>query len=182
MKLIYNSFLSSIITRKNAPYLLILLFILCSAATCQVGLNNTSIRAELNTFYIKDFALNAPSAPPTIGQEFSQRLQDKIRQESRLSYTETKPDVEIEGTITGFVISAVAPRPGETTQLSRLTISMRVDYIDNKDESFNWENANFSFAADFEADQNLVDIQDRLIEEIFDQIATEIFQKAFGSW
>ncbi len=155
--------------------------ITCLSATCNVSMKNTSIRPEISTYFIKTFTTTATSAPPTLGQQFSEELKDKIQRESRLTYADVNPDIEFEGTLQSFNISAVAPQNGEITQFSRLTIVVRVQYYDNQDEDENWEQ-NFSFFLDYDASQNLLDIQDDLVDEIFAQLLQDVFNKAFSSW
>jgi len=160
---------------------LLLIFWICTAATCSVKMVNSSIPPNISTFYIKPFGSNALNAPPDIGNTFSEQLKDQIRRQSRLNYTDTNPDIEFEGNIVGYGITSVAPTINETTQFSRLRITIKVDFFDNEDEENNWSQ-NFFFEQDYAADQNLVDVQDQLIEDIFDQLTTDVFNKAFGKW
>ena len=160
---------------------LILIFWICTAATCSVKMVNSSIPPDISTFYVKPFGSSALNAPSDIGNNFSEVLKDDIRKRSRLSYTDVNPDIDFEGNVQGYSITSVAPTPNETTQFSRLRISIKVDYFDNKDEENNWSQS-FYFEADYPADQNLVDVQDGLIETIFEQLTSDVFNKAFGKW
>ncbi len=157
------------------------LFIVCTAATCSVKLGDINIPATANTFYIGQFSNNADNSPPELGIDFAESFRDKIRRETRLVYAETNPDIEFEGAIQDFRVTAVAPQPGEITQFSRLTIRIKVDYFDAEDEELNW-NQTFSHEIEFPSDQNLLDVQEDLISQIFEQISQDIFQKAFGKW
>lgn len=160
---------------------LILIFWICTAATCSVKMVNASIPPNISTFYVKPFASNAFNAPPDIGNTFSEKLKDQIRRQSRLSYSDEGPDIEFEGNIQGYNITSVAPTVDETTQFSRLRITIKVDYFDNTDEENNWSQS-FFFEQDYDAEQNLVDVQDQLIDDIFEQLTTDVFNKAFGKW
>ncbi len=152
-----------------------------TAATCSVKMVNTSIPPNIKTFYVKPFGNNAYNAPPDIGNTFSEQLKDQIRRQSRLSFSDVNPDVEFEGNVQSYNITSVAPNPNESTQFSRLRITIKVDYIDNTDEENNWEQS-FSFEQDYDATVNLVDVQDQLIGDIFDQLTTDVFNKTFGKW
>ncbi len=154
---------------------------LLTSATCNVTMDTKSIRPDLNTFFVEAFNSSVPDAPATIGRDFSDSLNDKIRSETRLSFSDIDPDLEFEGSVVMFNVSAQAPQAGETTQLSRLTIGINVKLTDNKDEEQSWEQR-FTFFSDFDAATNLLDVQDALIEEIFEQLRNDIFDKAFGSW
>ena len=49
------------------------------------------------------------------------------------------------------------------------------------DEEDDWSQT-FSFFEDFDNDSNLEDVQDELIDNIFEQILQDIFTRAFTNW
>jgi len=140
-----------------------------------------SIPADVSTYYIPVFEIRTDNAPPTIGQQFSERLKDKVRNESRLQWNEEEPDIEFTGAITGFRVNPVAPQPGETVAINRLEINVSVNFINNKDEKKNWKQT-FSFFNDFPTNVNLLDVQTELVENIYEQLVEDIFNKAFTDW
>lgn len=148
-----------------------------------------SIPPTISTFYVDQFQNAAGNAPPDVGQRFSEELRDIIIQNSRLDYEESIPDIEFKGTITSFNVQSVAPErltdDDSVTEfgssLNRLNISISVEYINNQDDEDTWTQS-FSFFEDFESDVVLTDVQDDLIERIFDQITTDVFNKAFTNW
>jgi len=140
-----------------------------------------SIDPNTQTFYVELFDNTSRTIVPTLSQDFTQSLRDKIRNESRLNPSDTDPDIEFKGNITNYNVSSVAPQPGETTAFNRLEISVKVEFVNNKDEEKNWQQ-NFRFFNDFGSDENLLDIQDELIQNINDQLVEDIFNKAFTNW
>jgi hypothetical protein len=140
-----------------------------------------SISDEIETFYVSNFKVNAPLAPPTINQTFQEALKLKVLRESQLKFVDRDPDIIFDGSISGYDIRAVSPEPGERTALNRLEIRISVEYTDNSNVENNWKNQ-FSFFQDFPSTQNLLEVQDELIEEIFDQLLEDIFNKAFTNW
>ncbi len=144
----------------------------------------TSISPEVTTFYIGNFRNNAPNAPAEIGQIFSDRLREKVLKTSRLAYGETDPSIEFDGSVTSFSVTSVAPSSNNGqigSSLNRLTINVKVDYINTVDEEQSYTQS-FSFFQDFESSLSLFDVQDGLIEEIFVQITDDIFNKSFSNW
>ena len=141
----------------------------------------TSISPDVKTFYVAPFDNNAPDAPPTLPIEFSEALRAKILNESRLVLDEENPDVEFVGAITTWRVSSEAPKPGELVAFNRLTIGVRVEYINHRNEEENWK-SNFAYFADYDATQNLLDVQDQLIEAINEELVNQIFNKAFTNW
>lgn len=140
-----------------------------------------SIPADVNTFYVELFDNQAPSAVPTLPRDFTELLKDKIRRETRLQYNDTEPDVEFSGAVTGFRVSAEAPKAGEQIGFNKLTITMTVSFKNNKNEKANWKQQ-FSFEDFFGANQNLLDVQESLIENINKELAERIFNRAFTNW
>ena len=149
--------------------------------SCSLSFKSSFIEADLKTFYVDNFKSTALNAPATINQTFAEALKDKISRESSLKYTDLEPNLEFGGTIQSFVVTSVAPKPGETTSFNRLTIYVSVDYTNHLDTKDQWTKT-FSFFADFPSDQNLLPVQDDLIDIIFKQILEDIFNQAFNNW
>ena len=144
-----------------------------------------SIPEEANTFFVATFEENLRglyTPPPTLYQDFTDAIIDKVNRESKLSLTSTgNPDIEFKGSFTRYNVSYVAPRAGEEISFNRLEVSVSVEYIYRLDEKQNWKNT-FSFFQDFEADANLLDVEEELLENIIEQLIEDIFNKAFTNW
>ena len=159
---------------------LFLTLLLISQPACY-SFKGISIDPSIKTFYVTLFDNLSNEAPPTLGQDFTETFRDKIRNESRLNLKDTDPDIDFTGAISSFRVSAEAPEPGQTTSFNRLTITVSVEYVNNRDEDNKWKK-NFSYFANFPADQNLLDVQDQLITTINDQIVEDIFNFSFTDW
>jgi len=169
---------------NNKINLLIFSILLTISMICQpscYSFKGISIDPTINTFYVTIFDNLSNEAPPTLGQDFTEVLRDKIRNESRLRLKDTDPDIDFTGSISSFLVSSEAPEPGQTTSFNRLTITVKVDYVNNRNEDNKW-NRQFSFFANFDANQNLLDIQEELINSINDQIVEDIFNFSFTDW
>ena len=160
---------------------LLMAFLASSLLSSCYTFKGFSISPELTTFKIAQFDNTTYNSPPNINQTFTESLKRKISRESRLVLDETNPDIQFDGTITGYNVSSVSPEPGEFTALQRLSITVNIRYTNFSDEEDKWEQP-FSFFADFSPDQQLIDVQDELIIIIFDQILEDIFNKAFTNW
>ena len=142
-----------------------------------------SIDPNMNTFYVANFEEQAPNAIQLLGQTFAEALRDKVRNESRLLYNDTDPDIEFKGTITTYRVTSEAPEPGETTAFNRLTVGVRVEFINNQsdDDEDDWSST-FSFFQDFPSSQNILNIQQDLLDAIIEQVVEDIFNRAFTNW
>ncbi len=140
-----------------------------------------SIAPETNTFYIDNFKISVPNAPATINTIFRDGLNKKIRQETRLRYSDTDPDIEFSGAFTQYNVSYEAPKPGETSAFNRLTITVKVEFTNNKDEEKDWARS-FSFFFDYPSSQNLSDIEEEAISTIYKNLYDDVFNAAFNNW
>ncbi len=169
--------------QKFLPLILLLTFAL--VLTGCYSFRGISIPPEVKTFTVENFDNRANAVVPGLAQDFTQALKDKIRNESSLNETTRGQvaDMEFSGYISKYEVSSIAPRAGGETSLAQLKIYVKVaaDYRDRKFEEKEFDQT-FSFQIEYPADQNLLDIQDQLITDIFDQITDLVFNKAFTDW
>ncbi|MBL7772082.1 MAG: hypothetical protein JNM95_04385 [Chitinophagaceae bacterium] len=142
----------------------------------------TGAAIEGKTINIHLIENKAPLNVPTLSPTFTQKLRQRIISQSSLSQLNSETtDYVIEGYITNYDISVAAISGTETTSKNRLTIGVHIDFKNMKNEKANFSQ-NFSRFADFNADQNLQAIENNLINDISDQLADDIFNKAFVNW
>lgn len=109
-------------------------------------------------------------------------------QNTNLSVVAENGELQMEGIVTGYQVTQIAPRAsGDPTQIdaaasSRLTITVRVTYVNTLDETMSFKDKSFSFYRDFPNDLNLPDIEDGLIRQIFEQIILDIFNASIANW
>jgi len=144
-------------------------------------LNGVSISEETQTYYVEQFDVSAIEAPAEIGQQFSERLKQKINNNTRLAFSDVDPDIDFVGSIVGFSVTPESPNANNQADLNRLTIRVSVEYTDTKTEKNSYTNT-FSDFEVFDASQNLLDIQADLLDAIFERIAEDSFNKAFSNW
>lgn len=145
------------------------------------SLKGISIPPDVNTFYVEVFENQAPASVPTLPRDFTEGLKDKIRRESRLRFNDEEPDVEFSGAVTDFRVTAEAPKAGEQIGFNKLTIAVQVNFTNNKDEKANWKQQ-FTFYDFFDANANLLDVQETLIENIKKELIDQVYNRAFTNW
>jgi hypothetical protein len=167
---------------KKDLIILVTLFICCSLFQgCKYSFKGTSIDPDVETFYVEVFDIKVLNAPPTIGQDFSNELTEKIQRESRLNLSDTDPDISFEGVLTRFEVTEPSPEAGERVAFNRLNVNVKVDFLDKDEEDAIWSQQ-FSYFSDFSTSQNLLDVQEELLEDIYDQLVEDVFNKAFTNW
>ncbi len=137
-----------------------------------------SIDAETKTFSVTPFSLSSPAAPATIGTIFSEKLKDKIRTNTRLTYANNEAHLQFSGTVTEFTVISQTPQPGQQAAFNQLKITVAVEMTNLLKEKNSWKQS-FSFQTDFPGSASLLSVQDGLITTISNKIVEDIFNKAF---
>ncbi len=148
----------------------------------------TGVAITAETISIPNFYNDADGGPPDMAQIFTNKLTDYYQQNTNLLRVEENGELQLEGSVTGYRITPVAPTAaqsddfGDAAALSRLTITVSVSYVNTTDETFDFENQSFSFFEDFDSNQNITTIERELIDRIFDQIILDIFNATVANW
>ena len=133
------------------------------------------------TIRVGEFPIRAALVYAPLQQTFENNLQDYIQRNTRLQLTDSSSDLEIEGEITGYALSPQAVTEDAYASKTRLTITVRVKYTDNRKDTNNIDQS-FSAYRDFDATELLVDVQDQLCEEISKELVDLIFNATLGNW
>ncbi len=169
----------------NARFLpLLFLLIQLSVFSGCYTLKGISIDPRVNTFSIKTFENVASNAPPTVAIDFSERLKDKMRSETRLQLKSSETDVEFSGKVIDFRVVPVAPKPGELVESNQLVVVIQVSAENMRDEKIEWpKEKSFSHFAEFSNTADLLTVQDRLLQDvIYPQLLEDIFNYFFNNW
>ncbi len=133
------------------------------------------------TIRVHHFPNRADIVNPTLSNNFTEALKDRFVQQTSLSLTNGNADMEFKGEIVGYRVSPQAFQGNETAALNRLTISVKVVFVNRTDESKNFESS-FSRFADFSSTESLTSVENQLVETILEQLTEDIFNKALVNW
>ena len=162
----------------------ILLFALLGMIfTSCYSFKGVSIPPDMKTFYVRQVNLNpsASLAPADSPERFMEQFREKIRSQSSLKWNEVDPNIEFDCEITSYRVSNEANQQGNQVSLNKLTISVKVGFINNNDPEEDW-NKSYSFGIPFDPSEDLQEVQDGYIQDIFEQISENIFNDAFTNW
>ena len=140
-----------------------------------------SIPNEAKTISVNYFNNKAATVQPSLSQVFTERLKDMFLEQTNLDIIENEGDLSFSGYISKYQIKPIAIKANETAGQNRLTITVKVTYNNSLDFKNNFEN-NFSRYRDYDSSQSISDIENTLIEEITNELAEDIFNKAFVNW
>lgn len=160
-----------------------LLFIPLLIFGCKVNYSFTgaSISPDIKTVSIDYFPNYAPLAQPTLSQVFTERLRDYFLSQTNLQLVDEFGDLQFSGEIVDYQTRPLAIQQNETAALNRLTIKIKVKYVNTKDESQNFERT-FERFEDYDSSQPLSNVEDQLISDINDQLVQDIFNASVGDW
>lgn len=135
------------------------------------------------TISIENFPIRAALVYPPLQVTFENTLVDYIERNTRLqtSVGNNNADLQLEGEITNYSLSPQAVGTDAYATQTRLTISVRVRYIDNKAEGKDLDQT-FTAYRDFDANLMLTDVQDGLCTEISEELVELIFNSTLGNW
>ncbi|MCU4162712.1 LptE family protein [Carboxylicivirga caseinilyticus] len=168
---------------KNIKILGALALIISGLVACKIEMtmSGASIPENIKTFSVQYFNNRAPLINPTLSQEFTEGLKDRITNESRLKLASNNGDIDFSGEITGYDIRPMAIQADAVSAQTRLTMNVKVRYKNYKDPKKNWESS-FSAFRDFDSDQNINAVEADLTKEMVEEITENIFNKAFADW
>jgi hypothetical protein len=162
----------------------LILTILLSISLTSCGIysfTGASIPTEAKTISVDYFSNKAATVQPSLSQVFTERLKDMFLEQTNLSLSENESDLSFSGYISKYQIKPMAIKANETAGQNRLTIAVKVTYNNSLDSENNFEHT-FSRYRDYDSEQNISDIENTLIEEITNELAEDVFNKAFVNW
>lgn len=133
------------------------------------------------TIHVSEFPIRAALVYPPLQQTFENELLNYITRNTRLQTTDGASDLQLEGEITGYTLTPQAVTENALASQTRLTITVRVKYIDNKEDGKDIDQT-FSAYRDFDSSLMLTDVQDGLCEEISKELVDLIFNATLGNW
>ena len=162
-----------------------MLFMLVSQACGVYSFTGATITAE--TITISTFFNDASNGPANLGVTFTDQLRDYFQNNTSLSQINDGGELQMEGSVISYRLTPVAPSAAQSDQerdvanLTRLTITIKVEYVNLENEDFNF-NKNFSQFADFNSDLGITAVESTLIDEIYEQIILDIFNASVANW
>ena len=142
----------------------------------------TSIQPDVKTVTINYFEYLAPKVNPSLSNDITQALQEKFIKLTKLELVDIDGDLEIVGSVTGYDVKATAITANESAAMNRLTVNVKINFINRKYPEEDFENKSFSAYADFDATQSLDAVEASLCEEIVEKLCEDMFNATVANW
>lgn len=148
------------------------------------SLSGASISGK--TINVRTLENRALTVAPSLSTSLTDKLRNRILSQTGLAAVNSETaDYDLKGTITGYAVgvAGVQTTANGVPQASqnRLTITVEVDFKNRLDAKASFKQS-FSRFYDFNSQQQLQAIEAAAIEDIGNQIADDIFNKAFVNW
>lgn len=155
---------------------------LVSSCGVKYGFTGGSIPENMKTVHVAYFENIAPMVYQTLGQNFTEGLKERIRNQSRLSQVNGEADAMFEGVITGYDIAPAAVEANtDRAALNRLTVTVKVTYTNRLDDTGE-SNFEQSFSQFREFSGLIQGQEENLTREIIDLLTEDIYNRAFANW
>ncbi len=159
-----------------------LISLLFGISSCGIySFSGASISKQVKSVSINPFENIASLASPILSNLLSEALRDKFSTETNLIPLNNDGDLIFSGQITNYSINPIAIQANETASKNRLSITVKVKFVNNIDEESNYDKT-FSRYTDYESSQDFSSIEESLNEEIVTQLVDDIFNEAFTNW
>ena len=151
--------------------------------SCSIySFTGTSIQPDVKTVTINYFEYQALKVNPSLSNDLTTALQDKFLKLTKLEQVDMDGDIEITGAVTGYDVKATAITANEQAAQNRLTITVKISFVNRKYPEDDFENKSFSGFADFDAMQSLDAVEAALCEEIIEKLCDDMFNATVANW
>jgi hypothetical protein len=148
--------------------------------TCRFSMRDVSIPPEVKTVRVAYIENRARYINPLLSPRLSEKLRQKIVNQTRLSQTNGEAHYEISGTISDYSVSTsgIADRQ---SSMNNLNVTVSIVFRNRLDEKKNFETAitrNFPFSSGMSLQQAEAQLNDQMVSNLAD----EIFNRIFSNW
>jgi len=157
-----------------------LLWFASSTSSCSVyRFKDVSIPDSIKTVKINYLENKARYINPQLSPQLSDKLRQKIVNQTRLTQTNDQADWEISGYISDYSVTTAAIS-AQQNATDRLNVGVHItiyDRLANKTQEYD-----ITRSFDYSASQTLEQVQAARSDEIISNLTDEIFNKLFSNW
>lgn len=136
---------------------------------------------DAKTISVGYFSNKASLVNPALSIQMTEAMKDIFVQQTPLELKDGEADMVLEGSITTYDVKPISAQGNETTSQSRFTIGISVIFTNNV-EPKNSFTQTFSRYRDFSSDNLFADVENALVEEINQELAEDVLNRAIANW
>lgn len=149
--------------------------------SCSYSFRSGALPSDVRTIQIQPFSNEAEVVIPTLAQTLTESIRQKFISQSPLVLVQTGGDLQISGRILDYKVAPVAIQSAQQAAQNRLSITIFVQCKSHRYPELSWEQSFMSFL-DFPASTSLAQVQESLLGELSDRLATDIVNKTLSNW
>ena len=162
---------------------ILLLAVLPIVAACGIySFSGTSIAPDVKTISIYTIENRAMKVNPALSNTITNALQDKFRRLTKLEMLPEGGDLEISGMITNYDVTPTAITSNEVASQNRLTITVKITYVNNKYEKESFKDKSFAAFQDYDSNLSLDAVEASLCDDIVEILVEDIFNATVANW
>ena len=165
---------------KYAKLLVLVLAIVSVQGTCRYSLKDVSIPPEIKTVRVFFIENKARYINPQLSPKLSDKLRQKIINQTRLSQTNNDADYEISGYISDYSVNTSGISQQQVAS-NNLNVTVHIIFRNRQDEKKNFE-ADITRNFPFSANKSLTQAEAELNEQMVNNLTDEIFNRIFSNW
>ena len=148
--------------------------------TCRYSLKDVSIPPDVKTVKVNLFENRARYINPLLAPRLTDRLRQKIVNQTRLSQTNNEADYDVSGTITDYSVTT-SGISNQQASSNNLNITVHLVFVNRLDNKANFE-ADITRNFPFDASLTLQQAESKLADDIIGNLTDEIFNRVFSNW
>lgn len=148
--------------------------------TCRYSLKDVSIPPAIKTVRVFFIDNKARYINPQLSPKLTDKLRQKIINQTRLSQTNNDADYEVSGYISDYSVSTSGISQQQAAS-NNLNITVHIIFRNRQDEKKNFE-ADITRNFPFSASKSLTQAETELNEQMVTNLTDEIFNRIFSNW
>ena len=156
----------------------------CLLASCKISLkfNGASIDyTKTKTIQIDNFPIRSSYVWGPMGPMFNNKLKDEYANHTRLKQVKRGGDLVLQGEITQYSQRNKSVSSEGYAAQTELTMTVNVRFTNNVNHSEDFERT-FTATQSYETTQSLASAQQKLVEQMCEDITDQIFNATVANW
>lgn len=148
--------------------------------TCRYSLKDVSIPPEIKTVRVFFIENKARYINPQLSPKLTDKLRQKIVNQTRLSQTNNDADYEVSGYISEYSVSTSGISQQQVAS-NNLNVTVHIVFRNRQNDKLNFE-ADITRNFPFSASKSLTQAEAELNDQIITNLTDEIFNRIFSNW
>lgn len=155
--------------------------LMLSACSVSYSFTGASIPPNAKTISVATFPNYASTVNPQLSNLLTESLRNLYASQTSLNVVNGVADMEVSGEITTYTTKASALSSNDEVSMNRLTIAIKVKFVNNADPEANFEQT-FTRFRDYEASIDFSSVENTLVGEIVTELCDDVFNKSVVNW